>query len=192
MPTFRFYAVDTDASAILDFVVRELRCRVYDAYSRHDAPVAEYPDADSVIAAYPAPPSNAARFIHLKLWRPDFGGQIQARRIDFQPGAVPGHSFWNVGEGWGLIDLQIARRQDTGLGPSSIAVNSEARARLWEDTLGGRLGSPLAWDWRVVASTMRRLQYQIGKRLAVGKHGSRPVLPGADVARNSGITLAEA
>ena len=110
MPTFRFHAVDADASAILDFVFRELRCRVVDAYSRYDAPIAEYQDSASALAAYPAPPSSAARFIHLKVWRPDFGGEIRVRKIDFRPGAVPGHSFWHVSEGWGLIDLQIARR----------------------------------------------------------------------------------
>ena len=191
MPTFRFHAVDADASAILDFVFRELRCRVVDAYSRYDAPIAEYQDSASALAAYPAPPSSAARFIHLKVWRPDFGGEIRVRKIDFRPGAVPGHSFWHVSEGWGLIDLQIARRHDTALGLSSIAVNSEARARMWQDTLGAQLGSPLAWHWPIVESTTRRLQYHIGKRLAIGKHNGRPILPGAHAARSAGITLAE-
>ena len=161
----------------------------------HDvhAPLAEYDNVTAVFSAYAEHDSLAgsARVIHLKLWRADFGPPVTIRRIELKPGAVPGHKFLHVAEGWGLLDLQIGRPIKGRLSPSRIAVNSGSRARQWEDTLAHQVGPVADWNWGIVAKTARRLQYHIARRLAVAKRGNRPVLAGAEAARANGIAFAE-
>lgn len=193
MPTFQFYATDDDASAILDFALSDLRCRLFDAYSRPDRAAAEYHDVASALAAYPIhdTPAAPARVIHLALWNADLGPTPTFRRVDFAPGAVPGHAFWTITDGWGLLQLCVGRPLNGRLLPSSISSNSEARARRWEDTLAHQLGQPADWNWINVGRVTRRLQYHIARRLAVSKRGARPVLPGADAVCAQGVRFAE-
>lgn len=194
MPNAGFYATHRDAAAILDFALETMGCRVLDAYSEPDCELREYTASADVLAAYPeaAPPGAAPRAIHLALWRPDFGPEPSVRRIEFRPGAVAGHTHRYVAEGWGLVDLQISVVRAGRLSPSSLAANSEARALKWADTNTDRFEPVDVWHWPAIARALRQLQYHIGRRLAVGKRGSRPILHGAAAAVQAGITLAEA
>lgn len=193
MPNFGFYAARADLSAVLDFVLTGMGCRVFDAYSEPDQPLGEYRTAAEVLAAYPEDASSGgyARAVHLVLWRPDLGPEPLVRRIELRPGTIPGRMFRHAAEGWGLLDLQFGQVRDGQLAPSNLAVNSEARARRWADTLSDRFGPVDAWCWPVVAQAMRQLQYHLARRLAVGRHGSRPLLPAAAAAVQNGLALAE-
>jgi len=75
------------------------------------------------------------------------------------------------------------------LGPSNVKHHSEAGARKWEDTRRDPLGPISAWDWLAVTRLARALGTRI-RRAAVGKFGTRPVLPGAQRLAALGRTLA--
>lgn len=74
-----------------------------------------------------------------------------------------------------------------GLQPSHLAVNSEQRARRWEDT-DPHLGPADAWNWAMVARVMRRVSGWIRRR-SVGNDAGRPILEGAAHARREGTPL---
>lgn len=193
MPAFGFYAARADVPAVLDFVLAGMGCRVFDAYSAPDEPLGEYRTAAEILAAYPedAPSGRYARPVHLVLWRPDLGPEPLVRRIELRPAALPGRTFRHAAEGLGLLDLQFGQVRDGRLAPSNLAVNSEARARRWTDTSSDRFGPVEAWCWPAVARAMRQLQYHLARRLAVGRHGSRPLLPAAAAAVQNGLVLTE-
>ena len=120
---------------------------------------------------------------------PEMAGRPTHRRIDLKQDAVPGATHRFSTEGWGLVQLYFGfNSPGQGLTPSHANHNSPARAEKWSP-LYSDLGGPDEWDWAGVARVSGRLVRFIRKQ-AVTKHGSRPVLLGADHAVRAGVNLA--
>ena len=191
MPSVEYYAVQADSAKLLEFVLGETDCRLYEAYSVAGERLREFASVGEALAAYPLDHAQgrvpAAQFV---LWSPSTGPEPTRRRIDLRPGAVEGASHRFVLEAWGLIQLLAGGLRDQRIEPSRLAHNSEARARAWEATSADRFGPVEAWDWRALGRLSGRLTYHVRHRLASGKHGSRPLLPGAHAAYDSGLRLA--
>lgn len=191
MPTVEFYAVQADTAKLLEFVSAETDCRLYEAYSVPGQPLREFTSAAEALAAYPLDHGerrvSRAQFF---LWSPSTGPEPVRRRIELRPGVAEGATHRFTLEGWGLIQLLAGGVRERRIERSRIAHNSEARARAWESTDADRSGPVDAWDWKALDRLAGRLVYHVRRRLAADKHGSSPVLPGAQARRASGFELA--
>ena len=191
MPTVEFYAVQADIAQILDFVLRETDCRLYEAYSVPGQPLREFTSVADALTAYPLDHADRdvsqAQFL---LWSPTTGPEPTLRRIELRPGTVEGASYRLSLEAWGLVQLLAGGLRGQRVKSSRVAHNSEARARAWEATSAERLGPVEAWDWRALDQLAGRVTYHIRRRLAVGKDGARAILTGAQAAREAGVQLA--
>ena len=191
MPTVEFYAVQADTAKLLEFVLAETDCRLYEAYSAPGQPLREFASPDEVLAAYPLDHDEGrVSPVQLVLWSPSTGPEPTRRRIELQPGTVEGASHRFALEAWGLIQLLAGGVRDQRIERSRLAHNSEARARAWEATSADRFGPVGAWDWVALGHLAARLTYHVRQRLAVDTHGSWPILPAAQAARESGLQLA--
>ena len=191
MPSVYFYAAQADIAKLLTFVFEETDCRVYEAYSEPGQSLRQFVSPAETLAAYPLDHAgHRASPAQLVLWSPRTGPEPTQRRIELRPGALEEASHRSVLEAWGLIQLLASGIRDQCIECSRLAYNSEARARAWEETSAVRFGPVEAWDWVAVGRLAGRLTYHVRRRLAVGKHGSRSILPAAQAARESGLQLA--
>jgi len=193
MPSFSFYAAADDARSVLDHLFSATDCRVYEAYSRYDREIREFTSRGAIEDAFRLgeDPHATGAAVFLQLWSPQTGGEPLIERIEFKPGAVPGHTHRYVVAGWGLLQLQFGGTSERVLTASRLAQNSHARAAKWQTTYAERLGAIAAWDWTRLAGVARTLQSYI-RRLSTEQVGSRPVLPAAVQLRRSGFSLREA
>lgn len=191
MPNFYFYAAADDARAILDHVFEATDCRVYEAYSLYDREHREFSSRDAIEQAFRLgeDPHATGAAAFLQLWSPQTGGEPRIERIDFKPGAVPGHTHRYALRGWGLLSLQFGGVAGHVLTASRLAQNSEARAARWQDTYAEKLGPISVWDWALLGRIVRKLQSFIRRRLAADRLGSRPVLHSAAQLREAGFSL---
>lgn len=65
-------------------------------------------------------------------------------------------------DGWGLIYFHIDLRKSGSEIECRFTVNTEKRAKNWESTCPA-LRSPNLWDWKVVESKARKLNYELKK-----------------------------
>jgi hypothetical protein len=173
MPNCDFYALKEDCYEVLEFIFAQPGWALYELYSEWDKPVRAFDSVASVRDAFPV----VQEATHFRLYAPTMRGGVQYRRIDLNPGAVPGASFRYSTEGWGLIQVYFGDLRDRQLSNSHTNHNTEIRARNWSAT-SSELGDVEEWDWPGVAKVSGRLVRYIHK-LGVSKYGSRPVLPGA-------------
>jgi hypothetical protein len=173
VPNCDFYAAGDDFRRILDFVFAQPGWTLVELASIPDQPLRRFQSSDSLIAAFDLEQSDAL----MQLYTPDLAGGIIERPIVFRPGAVGDAKGRTDSAGWGLIQLFLSGGRDGNIRPSHTNHNSEARARVWEQTYRD-LGPVRAWNWTEVLRTSRRLNRHI-RRIAVGKSGSRVILPEA-------------
>jgi hypothetical protein len=189
VPNCDFYAAPGDFEPILQFVFEEMECRVFQAYSRVDSDLKEFSRLDELVHSTElklGDCSNRNLSCSLMLWPVQASDQVQIRRIELNPAARLGTHKHTV-EGWGLISLQLGGLGNMGVHPSHTNHNSENRARKWADTYKDTMGDPSAWDWDVVTRTSAKLNRRIHS-LATTKLRSRPVLPAAKEALDSGMS----
>lgn len=175
MPNFGLLATETDLLLLLDLLVQETGCRLYDSYGPDGQPVRTYPSAESLASALlpggvPGGADEQGTHLHLRLWMPGMRGTPVISRHHRVHRRVP--TFRECCEGWGLLVLV-----GEGL-RTNVSWNGEARARSIEATWAARLGPVDAWDWRGVDASAAALQYH-ARALAVDRLGTAPVLPGA-------------
>jgi hypothetical protein len=182
MPNCDFYALAEDCRDVLRFVFEQPGWVLFELASEPDRPVRKFHSLDALTQSF----SLCEQTLHFQLYAPEMRGSVHERRIDFNPGAVPGATHRFATEGWGLIQLYFGVKGDRGLTASHTNHNSETRASSWSSTIGG-LDEPGAWDWSAVARVSGRLCRYIRKR-AVTKSWSRPVLPEANAAVLEGRT----
>jgi hypothetical protein len=186
MPYCGFYAAPGDFEPILQFVFDELDCRVLEAYSRFDKELREFSGLDELVRNCKLGDcSHSGLSCYLVLWPVPASDNVRIRRIELTSAASELGTHRYVAEGWGLISLQLGGLSKKGLHPSSTNHNSEKRARKWAGTLQESLGNPSTWDWNVVTRTSAKLNRRI-RSLGSAKLGSRPVLPAAKDAVDSG------
>ena len=178
MPNCDFYAVGDDFRSVLQFVFDELDCRVFETASAYDEEIMEFSSWESLSTARTVGQrKGAAESLYLQLWPVKASENVWIREIELDQKRVKNGRFRYSIEGWGLIQLYLGGKSELGLIHSHTNHNSEARARKWASTLDG-MGSPSAWDWKIVSSTSSRLNRFI-RKTAVSKVESRLVLPEA-------------
>lgn len=185
MPNCDFYAANLDHRAILEWLLANGECDIYELNSR--------PGMETVLFEKPQDFEKTYQFseweaipsgMHLQLYVRKAKGSVGHRRIELKH-APPEKAFRYTTQGWGLIQLYLEAPRKGILQASHTNHNSETRAKNWRDTISD-MGEPEDWDWAEVTSFSRRLNTFI-RKLAVDKIGSRPILPGAN--QLSGITL---
>lgn len=189
MPNIDFFATGADFIPILNYVFAESRCRVFESYSPPGQDIAEFSSIDSIESRYAIGVcAGTAPSVLLELVPPESMGLCHIRRINLDPARCGGQTFRYVISGWGLIQLYLG-----GVGPHGL-VNSHsnhftaARARYWEPVDGGKRGAVESWDWRKTTRVSSALNRFI-RKLALYKLGSRPVLPNAAAAFETGVGL---
>lgn len=183
MPNCDFYAHGEDFPQVLEFVFAQPGWVLHELGSELDRPVRVFRSADALLAAS----AFGSQSQHFQLHTPELGGVVTHQRVDFRPGAVPGHTHRFTTEGWGLIQLYFGQvTADSGLTNSHTNHSSELRASKWAHRAAGKgADHPTLWDWAAVRRTSGRLNRFL-RKLAVAKHGSRPVLPAAHAAVERG------
>ena len=180
-----YYATDEDNIELLHWLFEENELQVFESYSEYDQTLRRFSSAQETIAGLRlGQPGRRRGHALLSLWAPATNGELHIRRIDLK---LPGHTFREQVQGWGLLSLQLGGLTPDGLQPSHVAVNSEKRALKWESTYP-ELGPVEQWDWRAVTKVSRRITGWI-RRQAVEKEGPRPILLGAQAARQAGVRL---
>ncbi|MBM4781216.1 MAG: hypothetical protein GQE15_26315 [Archangiaceae bacterium] len=182
MPNCDFYAAGDDFHLIVDFVLRETSCRVFELTSRPNTRVREFRSADALVsirrAGAPWPPL-------LVLWPVSANPNVRFRRVNV---AAQGRrrAWWREEpEGWGLIQLYLVGPRGRSLSPSHTNHNTAERAARWRSTYPD-LDAPSSWDFGAVTRESSRLNRFIRSQ-AVLKYGSRPVLPGAAALFEAGV-----
>jgi hypothetical protein len=187
MPNIDFYAAGADFHAVLTYVFKQSKCRVFESYSPPGEEITEFKSIDDLSARYPIGICRGSGpSVLLQLVPPGASHQFSIRRISMQPELCDGRTFRYALEGWGLIHLHLGGIGPQGLVNSHSNHNTEARARKWLET-HRELGPIEIWNWRettVVSSALNRF---IRTKLATCKLGSRPVLPDAAAAFAEGL-----
>jgi hypothetical protein len=187
MPNCDFYASFEDHEPLLDWLFSDARCKVFEAYSGLDQPLADLRSSRDVLKLFDARYTNGRPFdsVGLALYVVGSGPRPIIRRIALKSSSCGGATFRFTVEGWGLILMTLQTVSDAALRCSDTNHNSKARAEKWAG-VSDRLGSPHEWDFVKVASYSARINREIRRR-AVDKMGSRVVLPGAHRLRAEGI-----
>jgi hypothetical protein len=185
MPNCDFYAVGDDFAFILDFIFDQPGWVLVEDASRPDQPLRRFASTAEVASAFELGVTDA----YLQLHAAAMGSAIIERAVTFRDGAVPGACGRTVAEGWGLIQVYLMAPADGWIRPSHTNCNSEARSRKWEPVYLDSLGPIVDWNWREVEWTSAQLNRFVRSR-AVGKSGSRFVLPAAVAAVAAGAKLA--
>ncbi|MEA2612820.1 MAG: hypothetical protein QOI52_779 [Chloroflexota bacterium] len=186
MPNCDFYAAGADFHGILEFVFLQPAWTLVELASIPDHPLVGFDSPEDLMDAYDLGRSD----VRLQLYAATMGGGIIERHIALNPGAVGDAKGRTDSEGWGLIQLYLSGERDGQIGLSHTNHNSEARARSWEETVRDRLGPVSAWNWTEVARISRRLNHHL-RRTAVGRSGSRIILPHAAARVADGAQLAQ-
>ena len=179
MPNCDFYALRDDARLVLEFVFEETDCQVFEMTSAQRQPLREFRAPGQVMDAF-------GKFgINLQLYAPSMKGKLRTKRVELDT-AKDGEANWLFEiHGWGAIQLYLATIRNGRIENSHTNHNSEKRALKWESIYGDDLGPVAAWDWKRVAAISRRINSRI-RKLAPAKRGSRPILPAAHQALQTG------
>ena len=132
MANLDFYAVDQDISDVLDFVLSETDCKIFESYSEFDCELREFKSLSEVIKAYN---SKSVGLFLLQLWSPSVSSNFVIERIELDPQKCDGATHRFKIEGWGLMQLYFGRIQNNEIECSHFGHNSEKRARKWESTV---------------------------------------------------------
>jgi hypothetical protein len=186
VPNCDFYALRANAVAVLHYIYGETDCQVYEMASRPGEELRRFNAVADLLAAFDLGHGRAS--VLLQLYSPSMKGSFRIKRIDFDPARVKGPTWRYDACGWGTIQLYFGGIHENNIRPSHTNHNSELRAAMWEPTSKEDLGAVATWDWEAVGRISRAINRRIAK-LGVTKHGSRPVLPAAWAAANSGALL---
>ena len=177
MPNCDFYAVGLDHRAILEHLILQADCDLFESSSRADSELKQFHSIADFERHFSITDwrQGAIESISLLLYPRDANGALVKRRINFKPNSSHGATFKFCMEGWGLVQLWLEPIRNGSCSLSNTNHNSKKRAEAWSST-SARLGDPLDWDWKCVESFSRRLNRFIHK-MAVCKEGSHPALP---------------
>ena len=188
MPNCDFYALGEDHRLVLDFLLGQCNCNIYELSSDPGREVAQFRTLNDFQSIYAFDDwSSIPRTMHLQIHSVDAGGSVHQKRINLVNAHSPDSAFRFKTQGWGLIQLYLEAPRKGSLSPSHTNHNSENRATTWRDTIHD-MGDPGAWDWKEVAAFSRSLNNFI-KKSSIAKEGSRVILPNAHEARSRDISF---
>lgn len=167
MPSLRFYAANADHDAIVDFVLRETSCAVFELSSEPSRKLRQFKSS---------PLPRRARWPLLELWSTNANSRPRIKRETFTTDA---RTWWRESlDGLGVIQLYLEGVRGRSLVPSSTGHNSLKRATTWAMTKRDRLALA-QWDFDEVTRESARINRFI-QSLAVNTFGKLAVLPAAD------------
>ena len=182
MPNCNFYATDKDYQQILNFIFKELDCKVYQKYSEPNRDMVQFKNTAEVVKHYHldqfSSPDGKAQTAHLVLWPIKASNNFKVTRQELNPKKYDGASFRQHAEGWGAIQVTLTGAGSKGLEMSSCNHSTQKRAKAWEVKRKNDLGLASAWNWNVVDSAAGALSNFI-KHRAETKNGAIAVLPAA-------------
>lgn len=173
MPNCDFYAAGDDARPIVEFILRETSCRIFELSSAPGRRLREFTSFAELVAVRKPRQSWPPL---LALWPMAANENLRIRRSTIAMNGRP-RSWREELEGWGLIQLYFGGVRGRSLSPSHTNHNTAARAAKWRSTYP-ELGKPSAWDFTAVTRESSRINRFI-RSLAVDTLGPRLVLPGA-------------
>ena len=181
MPNCNFYAIDNDFEDILNFIFEELNCKVFQSYSEHDSDLIEFKTSLEVINYYNLDgfSTEKGKSADLMLWPVEASPNFKVAIVNLNPKKCKDATYRYRSDGWGLIHLELKGINRLGLQYSHTNHNTEKRAKAWEPNYIDELGPVSEWDWKVVASTSRKLNNFI-KKQSNKKVGPMPVMPNAE------------
>ena len=177
-----FFAARDDLVDVFRFVYTETDCRVFETYSRFDEKRREFPDLEAIASLRELGEGTG---LQLGLWSPASGPKPVERRVDLNPGAVPGHTHRYVTEGCSIITLQCGGvRLDTLEATHMVWWTKASALKKAHPELGAH-----SVDWPVLGGLARRIRAHIDRRLSRARANRLPVLGhAADLARQ-GVRL---
>jgi hypothetical protein len=189
MPNCDFYGVSEDHEQLLDWLLRQGACRVYELSSDFETPLREFLTVEDVMSQFFRTYSNGNRgdTVHLQLYVLGAGPPFVPHRIPLDPRACDGATFRYVAEGWGLVQLYLAAVGSGGLKNSHTNHNSVKRAEVWAP-VRSEMQPVESWDFKRITAFSSRLNRQI-RKMGIAKIGSRAVLPGALALWEQGVSL---
>lgn len=173
MANLDFYAVEQDISDVLDFVLSETDCKIFESYSEFGEELREFKSVSEILEAYNS--KSVGTFL-LELWSPLVSSKVDFKKIVLDPQKCNGAMHCFRIEGWGLMQLYFGRIQNNEIEHSHFGHNSEKRARKWESTYLDELDSVDDWNWTLLKKISDKIQYHIRKKLAISKANSRYIL----------------
>ena len=181
MPNCNFYAVDKDYEAILDFVFKELDCKVYQKLSKPNTEIVKFENTAEVIKYYDLSKfsKETKKSAHLVLWPVKASTCFSITRVDMTSKKAKPGSFRFRAEGWGVIQLELNGNSIKGLVHSHSNHNTEKLAQANEEKNKVFLGRAKAWNWNVVTNTSGKLNNFI-KHKSTRKVGPKLVMPCAE------------
>lgn len=189
MPNCDFYAIPEDHEPLLDWLVRERICRIFELASDFEMALREFHTVDDVMSQFSRTYSNGNSWdtVHLQLYVLGAGPPFVPRRVSLDPRACDGATFRYAAEGWGLVQLYLGAIGSGGLKNSHTNHNSLKRAEAW-GSVKPDMQPVESCDFKKISAFSSRLNRQI-KKLGIAKIGSRPVLPGALKLWERGVSL---
>jgi hypothetical protein len=186
MARLDFFAVRTDALALLQFIFAETDIRVFEHASRDDCDLREFAGAGEIDAAFSLGHDARGNGLSpaLSLWSPSVMPAFQVRRIEYDRRHVPDARFRFEPAGGGLMQLYLGGAKERVITKSHFGHFSVAGAAKWG--LDGGI------DWDRAKKLSNRIQYHLRSRLAASKVKGRPVLAAAFQMAREGYALKEA
>ncbi len=189
MPNCDFYAVPPDHEQLLDWLLREGTCRIFELSSKLEEPLREFCTVADVLSEFSSTYSNGDKYntVHLQLYVLNAGPPFIPRRVSLDPQKCDGATFRFVAEGWGLVQLYLGSLGKRGLHDSHTNHNSMKRAEAWAP-VKPEMRSFESWDFKKITAFSSRLNRQI-RKMGIAKIASRAVLPGALRLWEEGVPL---
>ncbi len=190
MPNCDFYATPEDHAGLLAWLFAEGTCEVYELSSRLEQPLRRFASSDDVLALFEEcyPDGGKVTSVHLQLYVLGAGPPFVPTRIALNAKYCDGATFRYDANGWGLVQLYLEAVGRGELRNSHTNHFSQKGARGWEPVVQDAGYAVDTWDFKRITAFSSRLNRQIRKQ-AVGKIGSRPVLPGAIRCWEAGVPL---
>ena len=181
MPHCNFYAIDNDYEEILDFVFKDLDCKVYQKMSEPNAEIVKFDNTAQVIkyydmANFSSPTKQSA---HLVLMPTRASKNFRITRVAMASKKAKPGAFRYRAEGWGVIQLELNGASEKGLVHSHSNHNTEKLAQANEAKSKLLLGLVQSWNWTVVTNTSGKLNNFI-KFKSTKKIGPMLVMPCAE------------
>jgi hypothetical protein len=168
MPNCDFYAAGEDHRLIVEFILAQTSCRIFELSSAPGKRLRELKSYEEMVAC---------RSGLFNLWPVAACAKVRIVRNK----ATKREEL----EGWGTIHLYWGRRRAGGLGKSHTNHNSAKRAATWQATYKN-IPSVASWDFSAVTRESGMINRAI-RKLAVAKLDSRVVLPEARRLFKAGI-----
>jgi len=179
MPNCDFYGVRSDHEQLLDWLLREGTCEIYELGSIDERPLRQFHDSGEILSQFDRRFAMGRKpdRVYLQLYVLGAGPPFVPTRVELDPKACRGAKFRYSAKGWGLVQLYLGTETRAGVSDSHTNHNTERGLKAWayEDS---HLMEIARWDFRKITAFSSRLNRKI-RKMSMARLGSFPILPGA-------------